>query len=404
MDLPLSDFRRQAVEEFDTSKLLAHAAKQATERGYKNFPIIDVDSHHYELESFHEILEYVEDPVLQQLAMSASQSGSKGNGVMPGGIGYQDMGGRVTRYPLRRIEKADGDKHRDITLTKRWMDAMGVDVAVMFPSPMLQLGLHPQIEVEVSLARAYNRWLIERVLSHEPRIRSMLYLPFNDPEASYRMVKEMGGAKGVAGFMVTSARHRPVQHNAYMKTYALLEEMNLPLAFHAGYNWNDQTMAMMNKFISVHAIGFVFFNMVHLTNWIMNGLPERFPKLKVIWIESGLAWVPFMMQRLDNEYMMRSSEAPALKQKPSDYMRQMFFSSQPMEVTDAGALEQTFRMIQAETQLLYSSDYPHWDFDLPSTIYDLPFLSEHAKRNILGGNAMRVFNLKLPAEKLARVA
>ena len=396
MDLPLSDFRRMAVEEFDTAKLLAHASKQAAERGYRNFPIVDVDSHHYELESFNEILDYMDDPVLQQLAMSASQTGMRGTGLLGGGVGYQDMGGRVTRYPLRKIEKAAGDSHRDITLTKRWMDAMGVDVAVMFPSPMLQLGLHPQVEVEVALARAYNRWICERVLAHEPRIRSMLYLPFNDPEAAYRMVQELGTAKGVAGFMVTSARHRPVQHNAYMKTYALIEEMGLPIAFHAGYNWNDQAMGMMNKFISVHAIGFVFFNMVHITNWIMNGLPERFPKLKVIWIESGLAWIPFMMQRLDNEYMMRSSEAPALKKKPSDYMRDMFFSSQPMEVTDMAALEQTFRMIKAETQLLYSSDYPHWDFDLPSTIYDLPFLSEAAKRNILGGNAMRVFNLKLP--------
>jgi predicted TIM-barrel fold metal-dependent hydrolase len=136
--------------------------------------------------------------------------------------------------------------------------------------------------------------------------------------------------------------------------------------------------------------------MVHLTNWIMNGLPERFPKLKVLWIESGLAWLPFMMQRLDNEYMMRSSEAPALKKLPGDYMRDMFYSSQPMEMTDMGALETTFRMIKAETQLLYSSDYPHWDFDLPSTIYDLPFLNGQAKRNILGGNAMRVFNLALP--------
>ena len=63
----------------------------------------------------------------------------------------------------------------------------------------------------------------------------------------------------------------------------------------------------------------------------------------------------------------------------------------------------TFRMINAETQLLYSSDYPHWDFDLPSTIYDLPFLSESAKRNILGGNAARVFGLQLGA-KLAKVA
>ena len=404
MDLPLSDFRRMAVDEFDTSKLLAHAAKQATERDYKKFPIIDVDSHHYESESLGEILEYMDDPVIQQLAMSATQTGMRHVGVLKSDVGYQDMGGRVMRYALRRIEKTGGEKHRDITLSKRWMDAMGTDIAVLFPTPMLTLGLHPQVEVEVAMARAYNRWLCERVLAEEPRLRSMLYLPFNDAEASYRMVKEFGGKPGVSGFMVTAARHRPIHHNSFMKTYALLEEMGLPLGFHAGYNWQEQSMEMMNKFISVHAIGFVFYNMVHLTNWIINGLPERFPKLKVLWIESGLAWVPFMMQRLDNEYMMRSSEAPLLKRKPSDYMREMFFTTQPMEITDMGALEQTFRMMNAETQLLYSSDYPHWDFDLPSTIYDLPFLGEKAKRDILGGNAIRLFNLKLPAEKLAQVA
>ena len=71
---------------------------------------------------------------------------------MPGGVGYQDMGGRVMRYPLRRIEKPEPGVHRDVSLTRRWMDAMGVDIAVLFPSPMLQLGLHPQVEVEVALA------------------------------------------------------------------------------------------------------------------------------------------------------------------------------------------------------------------------------------------------------------
>ena len=75
MDLPLSDFRRMAVEEFDTSKMLAHASQQAVERNYNQFPIIDVDSHHYESESLGEILEYMDDPVVQQLAMSASQTG-----------------------------------------------------------------------------------------------------------------------------------------------------------------------------------------------------------------------------------------------------------------------------------------------------------------------------------------
>ena len=60
--------------------------------------------------------------------------------------------------------------------------------------------------------------------------------------------------------------------------------------------------------------------------------------------------------------------------------------------------------VKAETQLLYSSDYPHWDFDLPSTIYDLPFLKEKAKRDILGGNAVKLFNLQINGQKLARVA
>jgi predicted TIM-barrel fold metal-dependent hydrolase len=404
MELPLSDYRKMAVAEFDTTKLLAHASQQASERGYDRFPIVDVDSHHYESESMAEIIEYLDDPVLRQLMQSAGQANAKNNGVLPTGVGYQDMGGRVTRYPLRKMEKTDGEQHRDITLTKRWMDAIGVDVAILFPTPMLQLGVHPQIEIEVALARAYNRWLCEKVLAKEPRIRSMLYLPFNDAEASFRMVQEFGKHEGVCGFMVTAARYRPVHHNSYMKTYALLEDLNLPLGFHAAYNWNDQSMSMLNRFISVHALGFTFHNMVHMANWIVNGIPERFPKLKVVWIESGLAWIPFMMQRFDNEYMMRSSEAPALKKLPSDYMRDMFFTSQPMEMTDMGALETTMRMINAETQLMYSSDYPHWDFDLPSTIYDLPFLSETAKRNILGGNAIKLFDLKLPAQKMARVA
>src|SRR4029453_13262744 len=83
-------------------------------------------------------------------------------------VGYQDMGGRVMLYAARGLEKTERGEQRDIALTRRWMDAIGIDVAVMFPTPMLQLGLHPQVEVEIALARAYNRWLTERVLAHEP--------------------------------------------------------------------------------------------------------------------------------------------------------------------------------------------------------------------------------------------
>ncbi len=402
MELPLSHHRRMSVDEFDTRIVLAHAAKQARERDYQNFPIIDVDSHHFETEHFSEIVKYIDDPVIRQLLEASSIAGYRGVGALPAGLGYQDYGGRIMREPLRKLERTEPKPHRDVTLTRRWMDSMGVDIAILFPTPMLHLGLHPQVEVEVALSNAYNHWLVEHVLADEPRIRSMLYLPFNDPAATYRVVKEFTGKPGVVGFMVTSNRYRPVHHNDYMKTYALLEEANLPLAFHGAYNWNDQSLLMVNRFISAHALGFVWHNLVHLTNWVINGIPERFPKLKVLWIESGLAWLPFIMQRLDNEYMMRTADAPELKRLPSEYIRDMYYTNQPMEKTgDMALLETTFRVIKAETQLLYSSDYPHWDFDLPSVIYDLPFLNEAQKRQILGGNALRVFGMDTPKTKLA---
>ena len=82
-----------------------------------------------------------------------------------------------------------------------------------------------------------------------------------------------------------------------------------------------------------------------------------------------------------------------LKRLPSEYMREMYYTSQPIEDDHPKALELTFEMINAETQLLYSSDWPHWDFDPPSVIFDLPFLSEQAKRNILGENAHRLLKL-----------
>ena len=314
--------------------------------------------------------------------------------MINGQVGYQDIDGRITRQKLRKLEKIPEGQNRDIVMTKRWMDAMGVDYACLFPTPMLFLGLHPQVHVEVALCTAYNKWLCEKILAEEPRLISMLYLPFNDPEAAYRTVKEFGGRKGVCGFMVTSPHYKPVHDNAYMKTYALIEEMGLPISFHAAYNWNDQGLAMTNRFISVHALGFMWFNMIHLTNWIVNGLPERFPKLKVVWIESGLTWAHALAQRLDHSYSMRVSDCPQLKRRPSEYLQEMFFSTQPMEMPeDKSILEATFKMLKGETQLVWSSDYPHWDFDLPGVIYDLPFLDETAKRNILGGNAARLFNL-----------
>ena len=399
MDLIADRGRRVSVEELNTTQLLSHARKEANKRKLDDVVIVDIDAHHYENESMAEILPFMENEVIKQLSMSVGAKGGR-HSLMPGNIGHQDMGGRVTRYPLRGSEKTQPGKHRDVQLGHRWMDAMSVDYACMFPTGMLSIGTHPQKEMEVELCWAYNRWLTEKVIPEsDGRFYTMLCLPFSDADAAFRNVETFGDRKGVVGFMVTAVRHNPVHDNIYMKVYRAIEERGLALSFHSGFNWGEAVFRGCNRFISAHALGFSFYNILHCTNWVINALPERFPKLPVIWIEAGVAWVPFLMQRLDHEFMLRSSECPNLKRKPSDYMREMYYSTQPIEVQDMEAMQCSFRMMNAESQLMYSSDYPHWDFDLPTVIWDLPFLSEKAKHNILGGTAARLFKLPPRNEK-----
>lgn len=384
----------------DTRDILAHAKQQAEKRNYQDYVIVDVDSHHTEVASWQEVMEYVEDPVVRADGMEYhSKVSSPPYGLHNDIAYYQDVGGRIQHQTGWREPVGDPEVHRDVILSRRAMESFGVDYRVVFPTRMLHLGMHPQPEMEVLMGRAYNRWMVEKVLGADDRIKSLLYLPFSVPEAALRTVEELSDKPGVIGFLVTSTRNKPVHDNLYMKLYATLEERQKPLAFHGGYHWDEPSISQLNRFVGMHALGFVLWNLIHMTNWVLNGIPERFPNLKVIWIESGLAWVPFLMQRLDNEYLKRVSEAPLLKRRPSEYMREMFYTSHPLETTNSKALELTFEMINAETQVLYASDWPHWDFDVPSTLFDLPFLSERARRNILGESALKLFKLARPKGK-----
>ena len=382
----------------DTRDILAHAAREA--RHGDHF-IVDVDAHVTETAFWSEIVERMDNDVYKQMASAFKDRGGAPPGLLNAtpGMLYQDVFGRIPHQQRLAEPVPGGRTHAQVTLVQRAMDSMGIDYMVVFPTPMLLLGMHPQADVEVAIGTAFNRWLVEEILPQDSRIKAMLYLPFNHPEACTEVVERFADTPGVIGFTVTSTRFRPVHHDAYMPLYSAIQASGKPLGFHSGFHWGDQSMQQCNRFISMHALSFVHFNLVHLTNWLINGMPERFPRLKLIWIESGLAWVPFIMQRLDSEYMMRSSEAPLLRRKPSEYITDMFFTSQPLERSNLKLTEATFEAIKAESQLLFASDWPHWDFDLPSSITTLPFLSEQAKRNILGLNAAKLFNLTLPPHK-----
>ncbi len=386
----------------DTRETLARAKRDIEAKGLNDWLIVDTDAHHFETQSWSQVIERIPSDVVRDIANAFVRNGQVHPGIMQtsGWPPNQSIGGRVSHdQGLEEHAEAEDGVHRDVVLIRRAMECMGVDYQITFPTPMLSLGVHPEVEVEVGLAEGYNRWLTDNVLSTEDRIYSMLYLPFSEPGACERIVEQYADHPKVSGFMITSVRYKPVHHNQYMRLYRMIEERGKVLGFHAGPHWpNDGYVGQLNRFISMHAISFVLCNIVHMANWVINGLPERFPNLPVVWIESGLAWLPFMQQRLDNEYLMRSSEAPNLKRLPSEYIAEMYYTCQPMERTNMKMLEATFDSINAPTQLLYASDWPHWDFDLPTVISDLPFLDEQAKRNILGLNAAKLFNMDV-AEK-----
>ena len=395
MELPSSDdIYALKVDDFDTSKLLTNAARQRDERGLKDVFIVDADSHHYETEEVAALLEYIEDPVMKQLSLSALGVARKSRGFPYSRVDYQDVGGRITREPLRVLEKTSPTEgHRDVQLAHKRMDSMGVDVAVLLPTPMMLMGMHPQIEFEVQIALAYNRWLVNEVLPGSDRLKSFAYLPFNDPEQSYRIVQEFKDVPGIVGFLVTSVRKNAVHDNLYAKTYAAIQEAGKVLSFHTGYDWDDPTFGSPSRFVAVQAIGYPFYNVVHCVNWLCNGMNERFPELNVLWMEGGLAWVLWVMQRIDSEYRMRSSECPGLRKLPSHYMRDMYYTSQPLENGDPYLLESTLKAMDAGNTVLYASNYPLPDMDVPSVIWDLDFLTEQEKRNILGENARKLFKL-----------
>jgi predicted TIM-barrel fold metal-dependent hydrolase len=283
---------RPLVPSFDTFEHLNNARRQAEQRGLDDILIVDVDAHHYENEDWSEITEYMTaDPVIKHMSEANLQKGNLGDFLI-GQPANQDVSGRIRRYGGRHEQATTGSTTLEMTLQA--MDAMGINYTVLFPTPMLHLSLHPRVDVEVAVARAYANWVIERVCSEDNRIKTMPYLPFNDPDASIAMVERYGDSAGVVGFMVTSVRYRPVHDNAYVPLYKALEERGLPIAFHSAWNWFERSFSQLTNFLSVHALGRPFYNMIHATNWVINGIPERFPGLRSIWIECGLSWLPFL--------------------------------------------------------------------------------------------------------------
>src|SRR4029453_9228520 len=177
----------------DTRDILAHATRQS--EGHEDFFLVDMDAHVTETSFWPEILALIDNEVIRQMGeANASRPGNASHALLniqPGML-YQHLYGRIP-HQQALLEKVDKKgSHHFVELARRGMDALGLDYQIVFPTPMLRLGMHPQDDIEAGLGGAYNKWLGERILPDDERLKGLLYLPFNTPEACIEQVQKYG--------------------------------------------------------------------------------------------------------------------------------------------------------------------------------------------------------------------
>jgi predicted TIM-barrel fold metal-dependent hydrolase len=375
---------------------LIHAEQEAVERSLYDFPIVDVDSHIADQWDLRQLVRYMRNPNIVR-AFQKYEGLDMRRLYQGWNIGDRPIAARSKTYGMWEDlpEVIPEGLPRTAAAAMQFMDRTGIDYLVSFPTMVLTLGSLPQAEMQAEVVRAYNDWLVGEIIPCDRRILAMPCLPVTDPLESVRTVERLAGRRNVVGWMITAARHEPLHQNEYVRLWSLLNEIGKPVAFHSGPDWKERPFEVMGRFFGAHGLGFSFYSMLHLTNIVLSGLAERFPRIKWIFIESGQSWVPFVMARLDQQYRRRSSEAPLLKRLPSEYIREMYFTTQPFEEHshDPAVGRAIFDLTNGANSWLYASDYPHHDFDVPGLIYGTTYLSEQERRAVLGENALKLFGL-----------
>jgi len=171
------------------------------------------------------------------------------------------------------------------------------------------------------------------------------------------------------------------------------EELGVPIAIHGGVTSN-MGLDRVTSFAEAHCLEHPFVQMLQLTNMMFRGVFDRFPRLRVAYLEAGVGWVPFMMDRLDEdaEKFGARLERP-LQRRPSEYLKggNIFFTAEVEERT----LPYVIDMLRDDV-ILWASDYPH-ERERDEFGGDLPYfrarqdLADDVKQRILWDNALRFY-------------
>jgi len=277
----------------------------------------------------------------------------------------------------------------------RALDKGGMEAAVLFPTLGLFMSFLKDRAWAVQFCRAYNTFMHEEFIKKSPRLKSVALLPIQDPEASAKELRRAVRELGHSGAMLSADGGHVLRDERFMPVYEEAQRLDVMLGIHAsGSHLGGAGVDLFPSFIQAHTCSHAFGQMRQLTSIVFEGIPERFPDVRIAFLEAGCGWAPYWMERMDDEYAKRGEiEAPALKKKPSDYVRsgKIYFSCE----ADEWLLPQALKLC-GENQIVYASDYPHWDHSYPGSIdeiRDRGDLTDAQQRKVLADNCRTLYKL-----------
>lgn len=295
----------------------------------------------------------------------------------------------------------------------QFLDQTGISWTVLYPTAGLAVGRIMAPDWAVVACRAYNTWLYEKFLRKNSRLRGMALLPFQNVEAAITELRRAVKELAFVGGMLPSngeAIQGHLGNKNYWPLYEEAEKLGCALAVHVGC-LHHMGLDSFSTYYPVHALGHPFSLMIQAAGMLAHGVFDRFPRLRVAFLEGGATWVPFMMDRLDRSYHEGHMQldldgnltgGPKQGEKASDYFKRQLREGRIFVGFDCDDDGLNTAVAKAGRQsFLFGSDFPHEVFDAAKCRHEVDELlaredlTQADKEAVLGANALNFYRSPL---------
>ena len=272
------------------------------------------------------------------------------------------------------------------------LDYMGIDHQMLYPTT-LYARMTSDPGFEAALFRSYNRYMGQQCKLASRRLKWAGLLPLRDAKQGCEAVEEMGKLGATAAVVYGTAGDRLLCHPSFTPVWDELHRSGLPLCVHMGMSY-PPFAEICNGLLDAHGIGMSLPAMMAFVAIVGHGMLDRYPTLKVGFLEFGAEWILYMVPRLDHYLPIDRSQMPIKDEIPQrairDYVRsgRIFLAG---EADDKMLVHEV--ALLGEDQILYSSDLPHGEgrHNAAKEILARNDISEAQKQKILYHNAVRFF-------------